>query len=511
MLARGPHASLWLNAARRYSYPALESDLDCDVAVVGGGITGLTTALLLQREGKSVVLVEGDQVASGTSGGTSAHVTEVLDIPYTQLLSRFGREGAEAWVRAAREGLTRIARFVDELKISCDFHRTSGYRFCESKEDVAGLEEDADTARRLGLTCFMTRSTPLPFPVQSAVVFENQAAFHPVRYLEGLGSAFVGEGGRLFEKTRVTSVEEEGGRVRLETPHGAIRAGKTVLATHTPVGKNVVHTELRPYRSYLVAARLQNDSPSGLFWDTADPYHYLRGCRAPEGTLLLAGGGDHPTGREEDPGSRWSELEHYLRERFHVSGILYRWSAQLYEPADGIPYIGKSALSDGIFIATGYSGVGLVQGTAAGLILAAALNGRKHPAADVCDPGRFKPLASAKNVIESNAAALGALVGDRLGSAEADSLRDVALGQGKITEIEGEKLAVYRDPRGEVHAFSPKCRHLGCFVRWNSAELTWDCPCHGGRYAPTGELLEGPPLEGLERRVIPRVRQEHEA
>lgn len=497
--------ALWDLGVRRRRHPALEKGLAVDTLVVGAGITGLTTATVLSRAGARVAVVEAGRVASGTSGGTSAHFTEVPDISYSKLVDRLGEEGARTFARAYRTGLAWIEREIGADAIRCDFAAVPAFQYSEDEGDRERLQEEQEAAGRLGVAAEWAAEMPLPFATAGGIRFPRQAQLHPVRYLDGLARSFVAAGGLLFEHSRVTDWQEkDGGEVSVEAGPVTIRAGKLVLATHTPPNFNPLQTELIPRRSYLLALRLRDEPPSGLFWDSDQPYHYFRSVPAPDRTLrlLLLGGEDHTTGHEKDTAERYRRLEAWARERFAVEAVEARWSAQLYEPADGLPYIGRSPFAERVFLATGFAGVGLSAGTMAGLLLADLVLERDNPWAKIFDATRVRPVAAAPGFVRENAASAAAFISDRLKPAEAASVDDVPRGEGRILKHGGERLAVYRAPSGRLVARSPVCTHLGCIVRWNTAEATWDCPCHGGRFSPGGGVLEGPPTSPLEPREL---------
>ena len=289
------------------------------------------------------------------------------------------------------------------------------------------------------------RDVPLPFAVAGGVRYDGQAQFHPVRYLTGLARRFLQAGGRIFERTRIVAWEEIDGAVSVATERGTVAARQLVLATHTPPNINLVQSELGPYRSYLLLARLRGGVPQGLFWDSENPYHYIRAVPAPEGELLLVGGEDHKSGQEADTEERYRALEEYTRERFPVAEIVARWSAQLFEPADGAPYIGRSPFAEQVYLGTGYSGVGLVGGTVAGLLLSDLLLQRPNGWAELFDATRIKPLAAAGRIAAENIDAAAWFVRDRVAPPETSALGEVPRSAGRLVEVEGEKLAVYRD------------------------------------------------------------------
>jgi glycine/D-amino acid oxidase-like deaminating enzyme/nitrite reductase/ring-hydroxylating ferredoxin subunit len=493
-------SSIWENTAHGPLFPVLDRDIVVDVAIVGAGITGVTLALLLKQAGKTVALLESARVASGVTGRSSAHLTSVLDERYQTLIRDFGEEGAHLAARSTREAISQIVRLAVENNVECDFERVPGYLYTEFERDRDMLAKELDVARRLGLDVQVTNEVPLPFPTVMGLRFADQAQFHPRKYVLGLAPLVSGAGSYVFEHTRVESYQD-GDRCILKTPRGQVKAEAMVLATHSPVGSLALQTRIAPYRSYLLGARIAGDlGPRGLFWDTTDPYHYIRVYKDALGEVLLVGGADHKTG-QGDAAQSFFEMEEYARSRFLVDTFLYRWSAQVYESADGLPYIGRLPWSKSIYTGTGYSGTGLTFGTLAASILADTLLGRKNAYASLYDPIRIKPIAGGRSVLSENLNVAGELL-TGLFRKDSKEVQDVPRGEGRIIAHEGGKLAVYRDEEGELTALNPHCTHAGCVVKWNNTEKSWDCPCHGGRYTAKGEVIEGPPPRALEPRTF---------
>ncbi|HEV2855397.1 MAG TPA: FAD-dependent oxidoreductase [Thermoanaerobaculia bacterium] len=485
------HQSLWSDIEMP-GYPALDGDVRVDVAIVGAGITGLTAARLLVREGKQVAVLEQSRVGSGTTGGTTAHVTQVPDLRYRDLRSKFGRDDLRMVVDSSRAALELIASLVEEDAISCDFVRIPAYLYTEHPSEVSRLEEEVEAAHEAGMPAALVSEVPLPFPLAGAVRFEDQARFHPLSYLASLARTVHANGGRIHEETRVIGVEA-GEPCRVRTERGTVTAESVLFATHTPAGFSLLHAELEPMRSYVLGARLRGGNPpDGLFFDTADPYNYTRR----QGDFLLVGGKDHKTG-EGDPEESYRALEEYVRKRWDVESIDYRWSAQYYDPPDGLPMIGRALTSGHVWLATGYSGVGMVFGTLGGMLLSDFALGRENPWAEVYRPSRIKPLAAGPHVAKLNLEAATAFVKDRVTIHKIRDLSEVPVGEGRVVEIGGERAAVYREESGAVHAVSPVCTHALCIVHWNAAEKSWDCPCHGSRFAIDGGVLEGPAVKAL--------------
>jgi glycine/D-amino acid oxidase-like deaminating enzyme/nitrite reductase/ring-hydroxylating ferredoxin subunit len=496
------HKSLWTVTAPARRYPALEGELEVDVVVIGGGIAGLTTAYLLKQEGKRVAVVEMHRLLSGQTGQTTAHLTELLDTPYSTLASDFGEKGAQLAAESTRAAIEKIASLVGRLRISCGFRRLPAYRYAETEREARELEREAHAAKQAGLMCSLTREVPLPYPVTLALRVEDQAQFHPREYLLALAEGILGDGGFLFEETQVTALYE-GVPCVVHTPRGVLRCRDVVEATTTPLNRLFLHTKLYPHRTYAVAGRLEGPLEAALYYDSQDPYHYIRTQRVDGVDYVIVGGEDHKVGTEEDTGRHFEALEAYTRRHFPVEEIAWSWSGQVIEPADGLAYIGRNSNSRHVWVATGFSGTGMTYGTLAGMVLTDLILGRENPYAALYEATRVKPKAGAKDFLQENAEVAFRFVADRLARPDARELAEVAPGQGRIVEVQGRKVAVFREEGGAVHAVSPVCPHLGCHVHWNAAERSWDCPCHGSRFSPTGEVLNGPAVQGLPSKKLP--------
>ncbi|HYO98233.1 MAG TPA: FAD-dependent oxidoreductase [Polyangiaceae bacterium] len=493
--------SLWSSTVRiAEHYPRLEQDeLHVDVAVVGAGITGVTAALLLKLAGKRVALVEAREVGSGVTSGTTAHLTEAVDTRYHVLESKFGKEGARLIAGSSRAAIEQVAELASRFSSDADFERLPGYLYTEHDEDVEQIQLELEAARRAGLQVELAH-VPLPLPVKAGLRFDNQAQFHPTAYLSGLVSRIPGDGSHVFEQMRVLSVDE-GEPCRLHFGHGpTITAERVILATHAPINRLMLQTKVAHYRSYVVSGPVEQ-APYGLFWDTDDPYHYIRAQQVGYQKHLIVGGADHKTGQESDTEAPFASLSTYA-ERLGLRHVEHRWSAQVIEPVDGLPFIGRNALSSHVYIATGYSGNGTSFGTLAAMILRDACLDKPNPYADLYQATRMKPLASLATFLEENVDFPLHLLSDRLRPPNARSLDDIAPGEGKIVRVKGQRLAVYRDDQGSLHAVSPVCTHLGCHVAFNQVEKSWDCPCHGSRFNVDGGVIEGPALHALQKKSL---------
>jgi len=491
------HQSYWHETAEggQTHYPPLASDIEVDVAILGGGITGLTAAAHLQQAGRRVAVLEAAQIGGGTTGFTSGHLDATTDLPLGQMIFDFGQSAAGVVTTATREAIDQIEvrcrRWPD-----CEFRRVPSYQFTESPERLDALHRQMAAARKLGFPSTFTRQVPLPFPCAGAVHIGGQGRFHSQRYLQHL-AAELHAGGCLIHENTTAEPPASGAPARIETDGGRVTAQAIVVATHSPyLGISEFDFRVFPYQSYVIAARVHDDVADALYWDDADPYHYIRLASSEDPNLLIVGGCDHKTGHADDERQKFAELEQYAREHFSVQSIEHEWSAQLYDPADGLPHIGRVPAMPNVYLATGFAGTGLTWGTVAGTLIARMILGQRHPLEEIVAPGRLTLLASARDVIAENLDVMRRFVVDRFaGKSLADE--QVAAGSGKVISRDGRLVAVYRDPAGDIFRLSPVCQHAGCIVHWNEAERTWDCPCHGSRFTGDGRRISGPATSDL--------------
>jgi glycine/D-amino acid oxidase-like deaminating enzyme/nitrite reductase/ring-hydroxylating ferredoxin subunit len=498
--------SLWSEAVPSTTYAPLSGNLTVDVAVVGAGITGVTAARLLQSAGRKVAVVEARRVGKGETGKTTAHLTEALDTRYHTLISRFGMDGARLAAEGQRLAIEQIATFARDLQIPCDFRRVPGYLYAEKRGELAELEAEAHAVEKLGLTAALTDDVPLPFPVARGLRFENQATLHPRVYLQALVEAATRDGVRLFEETQVVGIEESGSLCRVNTDRGVIMARDVVVAAHVPISNRfLLHGKLAAYRTYAVAFEQPAPGADALFWDLGDPYHYTRSQKIGDRNYVVVGGDDHKVGEDEDTAVPFIHLENYVREKFgrDVAATDYRWSGQIIVPVDGLPLVGRNSVSTHTYVASGYSGNGITNGTLAAMVLSDQIVLGKSRFTELLDPTRIKPIASARSFITENVDYPKHLIQDRLPHPGPEALAAIPPGEGQVLSLDGHRLAVYRNANGELSALSPACTHLGCLVHWNTTEKSWDCPCHGSRFDPHGRVLNGPAVTALEARPIP--------
>lgn len=498
-----PHRSLWMATSPATNYPSLLGDIEVDVAVVGAGITGLTTAWLLKKRGLRVAVIEANRIAASTSGHTTGKITSLQGLTYADLAHEAGDNHARIYAEANQAAIEHIAAIIDEENIDCDFHRAPAYTFTTSREGIPDIEAEVEVARRLGLPVSFTTETGLPFQVEGAIRMENQAMFHPRAYLLALADRIDGDGSAIYEQTRATDVTTDSG-CEVVTRHGRVRAGHVVLATQIPfLDRGGFFARTSPSKSYLLASRIDGDVPEGMYLGTGETSHTLRPYTSANGTWLIIGGEGHKVGQDEDTRRRYDALEAWTRATFPVREITHSWSAQDYIPVDNVPYIGKlTPMSERIFVATGFRKWGMTTGMIAGIILSDTIDGKNHPWLEVFDASRLDITRSAKKFIAENMNVAMRFVWDRISRIDAGSLDELAPDTGGIVNLDGAATAAYRDPEGDIHAVSPTCAHLGCSLTWNTAERTWDCPCHGSRYDIDGQVFQGPSVRNLERREM---------
>jgi glycine/D-amino acid oxidase-like deaminating enzyme/nitrite reductase/ring-hydroxylating ferredoxin subunit len=500
----GARSTFWTETAPSPAGRRLTQSLDADVCVVGAGISGLTTAYLLAKAGKTVVVLEDGEIGSGETGRTTAHLVNALDDRYEEIARLHGEEGARLAADSHTQAISQIEIIVNMEQIACDFERLPGYLFLGPDDDPAILDGEYDAAQRAGLRGVqkMVRAPLASFDTGPCLHFPDQGQFHPMKYLAGLARAIAGRRGQIF--TGAHAAEIEGGdRARITTADGVVvTAGAVVVATNTPVNDLVtMHTKQAAYRTYVVGLPIDTGAvPRALYWDTPHPYHYVRVAAEVSGAeVLIVGGEDHKTGQAHDTDERFARLETWTRERFPVRGAsTYRWSGQVMEPVDGMAFIGANpGDAKNVFIVTGDSGNGMTHGTIAGILLTDLILGRKNPWAALYDPARVTLRAAGQFLKENLNVA--AQYGDLVTAGDLESADQLRAGEGAIIRRGVKKIAAFRDVRGTLHEFSAACPHLGCIVQWNGTEKTWDCPCHGSRFDAQGSVLNGPAITGLRR------------
>lgn len=458
--------SLWIDTTAETGYPELEPGLHVEVAVLGGGITGLTTALLLAREGLRVALIEARGICTGVTGHTTGKLTALHGLLYADLIDRHGIEPTRLHAEANLAALAWAADFATDAAHDTDLEALSAFTYATDDTSRRDIEREVEATQRIGLATKLVDPSELPFPTQGAIALtEASYRFHPRRFCLALAAEFERAGGRIFENTRATQVSEREKPCRVDTEHGPLRADRVVVATHIPfLDRSLLFTKAHARRSYAIGVRLDQPAPMGMYVSAASPTRSMRPARIDGEEVLIVGGEGHKVGSDEAIPERYEVLDRFAREHFAVTSVDWRWSTQDYFPVDRLPYIGRlTPRTSRVFTATGFQGWGLAQGIAAGLLLSDLIRGRDNEFRALYDPHRATPRASAAKFVSENAAVGAHFIADRITKRSA-----------------------------------PRCSHLGCALAFNEAEQSWDCPCHGSRFDLDGAVLQGPAVAPLE-------------
>ncbi len=498
----GKHTSFWIDSTPTTSYPSLDNRVTVDVAIIGGGIVGLTAATLLKKAGKTVAVIESRQVAAGVSGHTTAKVTALHQLIYADLIKQIGEQKARLYAESNLAGVEQVAALVAEEQIDCDFSRQSSYTFAEPASELDKVQDEVKAALKLGLPASFVTETSLPFAIAGAIKLDNQAQFHVRKYLLHLAKNITGDGSYLFENTRVQKVDE-GNSCYVVTDLGVIAAHDVIVATNLPIlNLGLFFAKTYPERSYIVGAKIDSsNAPVGMYIGSGESSHSIRTTPYEDGLLLLVGGEGHKVGTVTNTEECYQKLESYARDRFGIDTFAYRWSNQDMVSFDKLPYIGNlTPFNKHIYVATGFSLWGMSKGTMSGMILSDLILGKDNPYKELYDSLRATPFATVESVKQEVDVTVH-WIGDRFKGLLSSSFSEVAKGEGKLLTIDNEKVAAYRDEHGDVHAVSAVCTHLACIVSWNSGEKSWDCPCHGARFSCDGKVIQGPAVKDLEQVV----------
>ncbi|MBE9138468.1 FAD-dependent oxidoreductase [Nodosilinea sp. LEGE 07088] len=502
MTLTGRHVSYWLDSTLPSSYPALTQDVTVDVAIVGAGLAGVVTAKLLKQAGKTVALIEADHVGAGVSGHTTAKVSALHQLIYADLVDQHGSEKARLYGESNQAAVERLATMVAADGIDCDFARRDVYTFATDESGLKQVQAEVEAAQRVGLPATLVESLDLPFDVMGAVRLPHQAEFHPRKFMLAIAATLPGDNSHVFEQTRVNTVEGEG-PCRVMTQNGpSVIAQDVVVTTNLPIlDVGLYFAKSYPQRSYLIGGRIEaSQAPRGMYIGVGEGYRSLRTTPTDDGgMLLLVGGEGHKVGTDAAIDERYRRLEDYMQTQFGIEAD-YRWSSQDFVSFDKLPYIGKlTPAHQHTYVATGFSLWGMSKSVLSAMILADSILGIQNPWADLYDSTRPTPFVTPTS-IQANLDVGKHWLGDRL-KGLFDSPDGVPPGEGKLVTHNLDKVAAYRDDTGQLHTVSAVCPHLGCIVAWNDAETSWDCPCHGSRFSPDGDILHGPAVKPLEQKA----------
>jgi len=492
--------SLWMDVSVADA-PQLRKNISADTVIIGSGIAGLSTAYELALKGQKVVVLDRGRIAGGMTSRTTAHLTSQSDDGFETLIRVRGLEGARTFYQSHSAAIDRIEAVQNDENIDCHFRRVNGYLFPAVGREASELSPEFEATKKVGMP--IERHVGLPFKELDGVRclrYPNLATFHPLRYLRGVAEALGRYNVQLFANTIATEVKEQDGAVTVATADGAkVSAAQAVVATNSPINDRFsLHTQLAPYRTYAMAFTIDRDSiEDALYWDTLDPYHYVRLENGRGKTqYLIVGGGDHKTGEADDGWARFEGLESWTRALLpKIGNVTHRWSGQILDPIDYSAFIGRNPGDEHIFVHTGDSGQGLTHGVVGSILLSKLILGHTTPWTEFYDPARVI-LAAAKNFVAENVTALKNLA-EYVSPGELASTEELKPGQGGILREGLAKIAVYRDESGALYRRSAACTHAGCHVHWNSLERCWDCPCHGSHFAADGTALNAPAIHAL--------------
>jgi len=490
--------SYWLDSTSESNYPTLEKDIKVDIVIIGGGITGITTALLLKNEGFKIALIEADKIVQGTTGHTTAYVTSQHDIIYSNLVNSMGIKKAKQYADANEGAIDFIENMVKKYNIDCDFCRLPAYIYTTDENYINIIKEEVEAAKSLGIKAKFVEKLNLPFSIKGALCFENQGQFHPRKYLLKIAENISGDESQIYEHTRAVDIEHDDLYTVITDTGFKVIASKVILASHFPFydGLGLYFARLRPQRSYVITAKIKDELTKGTFVDAGAEGWYFRTQNYKDGQMIIIGGEEHKTAHGGDMMKHYDNLKRFALKNFNVEKFLYRWSTQDYITIDGIPYVGNlTSTSENIYVATGYGEWGMTNGTAAANILRDIIVKKESPYEEVYNPSRHISTEGIKNLVKENFDVAGQLIKGKLQSGQYDF--HLKNDEGKIVDIDGERYGAYRDKNGDLHIVDITCTHIGCELKWNSAESSWDCPCHGSRFTFEGDIIEGPAVTRL--------------
>lgn len=494
--------SYWIESTKNMisEYPALSEDTKADVLIVGGGIAGITCGYLLDKAGLSVAILEADRVAHGTTGHTTAKITSQHGLIYNKLTGQLGEELARQYADANETAIREIKALTESLKIDCNFETQQAFTFTENDEYIQDLHDETEAAQKLGIKAGFVESIPFPFTIKGAVRFDGQAQFHPLKYTLSLAKTLTDSGGKIFERTRAVEIDFDDGYTVVTQQGKKIRAGILIIASHYPFYNKhgAYFTRIYQVRSYVTAIKAAQPYPGGMYINAERPARSLRSQKTEDGELILVGGAHHKAGQCDDTLEKYGDLFDYANSYFTISDIPYRWSTQDCMTLDNIPYVGNfTDDTPNLYIATGFGKWGMTNSMASGILLRDLIVKGDSPWKDVYNPSRETKAASAISFVTENLNVAKNLIGGKLEQLEKEEDIELAVGEGKVVELSGKRAGAYRHDDGLVYIVNTTCTHMGCELNWNTAERTWDCPCHGSRFSYEGKIIEGPAVHEL--------------
>lgn len=494
--------SYWIDSTEETHYPKLDENIDVDIAIVGGGMVGILTAYQLQHEGFNVDILEAERIVESTTAHTTAKLTSQHNLIYDKIKKQIGDECAKQYINANETAIHEIKKIADENNIDCDYISQPSYLFTQNDKYINQIEDEVKAVNSLGVNARLVDEIPLPIDIKSGMVFENQAQFHPRKFLIPLAKIIHQNGVSIYEKTRAIEVNKNDNSYIINTDQGKkVTADKVIIASHYPFynKKGMYYSRIYVERSYAIAIKAKEKFPGGIYINAEDPSRSLRSLPTENGELILIVGETHKTGQGENMNDHYEALLDFAKEVFTVEDVLYRWSTQDCMTIDGLPYIGQfNPDTPNLYLATGFHKWGMTNSMASSMILRDLIVKGKSPWEDVYNPSRKTIVASTKEFLGQNINVAGQLLDGKLSPIPKDPESIIIkLGEGKILEAYGERAGAYRDENGKVHLVNTTCTHMGCELNWNPAEKSWDFPCHASRFTYTGDIIHGPAVKPL--------------
>ncbi len=490
--------SYWLASTPTTNYPTLEEDIDVDIVIIGGGLAGISCAYLLQKEGFNIALIEADKICQGATAHTTAKITSQHRLIYNKIKTQLGIELAKQYAQANETAIREIEKLINEHKINCDYTLQPAFVYTKEEKYIKQIEAEVKTASELGIKASYVEEIPFPIPIYAAVRFDNQAQFHPRKYVLSLAKIIHDNNVLIYENTRAVNIEKDGKYIIITERGRKIKAERVIITTQYPFynKKGMYFSRLYPKRSYIIGIRAKEKFPGGMYINAEEPPRSLRSHNTDEGELILVVGSNHTTGQKEDTEKNYEELINFAKDIFTVESIPYRWSTQDYTTPDGIPYIGQFASdTPNLYVATGFQKWGMTNSMVAAMLIRDLILKGKSQWQDVYKPSRKNIIPAAKTFLIENLKVAQNLLEGKISSLP-DNL-EVKPGEAKVVKINGERVGIYKDQEGQLHLVNTTCPHMGCELNWNKAEKSWDCPCHGSRFTYKGEIIEGPAVKPL--------------
>ena len=493
-----PPQSYWMASTCQSDYPTLDEDIKVDIAIVGGGIVGITTAYMLSKQGINAVILEADHILQGTTGHTTAKITSQHELIYNKIINQMSEEYGKQYADANETAIRTIEKIICENNIECDFFPQSAYAFTQDDKYVNKISDEVKAASSLGINATYVEEIPFSIPIKAAVRFDNQAQFHPLKFLLPLAQILKDRGIQIFEQSRVVDIEENGNYTLYTKQGKKVIAEKVIIASHYPFYNKhgLYFGRIYVERSYALAIKAKEKYPGGMYISVEEPARSLRSQITEQGELIIVGGDHHKTGQGEDTILHYKALQDFANTVFSVEDLPYRWSTQDCMTLDNVPYVGHfTSKTPNLYIATGFGKWGMTNSIASAMILTDLIIKGDSPWKDVYNPSRQTITASAKNFVVENLNVAKELIGGKISPTPSNV--DLKPGEGKVIELHGQKAGAYRDEQGTLHIVDATCTHMGCELSWNSAEKTWDCPCHASRFTYEGDIVEGPTVTPL--------------